>query len=660
MQYSILSVVSLLILFSQPGYSLHDTTRVQRDSLAGKEIRFMPNFPGQKIKSIGTYVATVEDSATFRLLYGLSVLNTVRGNVPNTGISPNAPFATVRQNALLMIDGLSYVQSSANLYNMNAFDYDQLSVLSRNASVWYGIDAAGGAFVIRSRSGEGFLKPTFELNSSLISAPAKLGASSLSQSYFSNAVAYMQDFGKIDTRISYNYRPMFSRNDKYHNIKINTGFNLNSKFSARLIIDKVYNKSSSSFRSSSPIITDTIYNEMDSSYYYVSDSIIFSSSEARNDRAFTQGNLMLRYQPVRWLTFSSQGSLGRFSESNESLNNGNEFQSDSEQNRSLVNIFATIRPNLGHSFSLSTVLGMQYLSSEHEQVSNYGYYSTSYRDKYYLSSLHFGFRDFLFTNYTLRKDFESSIPDANEKPTHSFTAAFLFSEAFGWKNNFFSSGRIRAGTGHAFTEQAFSSTTIRRPEALFEIGTDLSFFKNRAGLTINYFERKRKDWKAVLIATTAYQDYFNVPESNDNGLEIILEATPIKRNDFNYRTTLLWWKSQGDFFPEGDGPVINGANSSLLNTITFRNFLLSCLLVMQEGDLLLYQQVNKHRQVKLRDLSFGYEFSKAVSRIGFKKAHVSLSLRNNWLLYSSSGKDIDTYFTKAPIQSSSLNLYLML
>jgi hypothetical protein len=625
-----------------------------------KEIRLMPNFPSQKIKSIGTYIATVEDSATLRLSYGLSVLNTLRGRVPNTGISPIAPFATIRQNALLMIDGLSYVQSSLNLYNMDAFDYEQLSVLSRNASVWYGIDAAGGAFLIRSRTGEGYLKPSFEVNSSLISAPAKLGTSSLSQSYFSNAVAYMQDFGKIDARISYTYRPIFSRNDKSHNIKINTGFNLNSKFSARLIVDKIYNRSFSSNRSSKPIITDTIYNEIDSSYYYVSDSIIFSSSETRNESAFTQGNLMLKYQPLRWLTFSSQGSLGRFSDSDQSLNNGNKTQLDSEQSRSLVNIFATIEPNLGRSFSLSTVLGMQYLSYERERFSNYGYHATSYHDKYYLSSIHLGFRDFLFANYTLRKDFESSIPDDNEKPTHSFTAAFLFSEAFGWKNDFFTSGRIRAGTGHAFTEQAFSSTTIRRPEALMEIGTDLSFFKNRAGLTINYFERKRKYWKSVLTATTAYQDYFNVPESNDNGLEIILEATPIKRNDFNYRTTLLWWKSQSDFYPESDVPLINGANSSFLNTITFRNFLLSCLVVMQEGELLLHQEANDHRQIKLRDLSFGYDFSKAVSRIGFKKAHVSLSLRNNWLFYSSSGKDIETYFTNGPIQSSSLNLYLML
>jgi len=202
---------------------------------------------------------------------------------------------------------------------------------------------------------------------------------------------------------------------------------------------------------------------------------------------------------------------------------------------------------------------MQYLSSEHERVSGYGYHSTSYQDKFYLASFHLGFREFLFLNYTLRQDFESSIPDASEKPTHSFSAAFLFTEVFKLKSEFFSNGRIRAGTGRSFMEQSFFSSTYRRPEALLEIGTDLSFLKNRVGLTLNYFQRDRKYLKYVITATTAYQEFVHVPASNDNGLEIILEATPIKSKTLNYRSSLLWWKSQGSFYPESDGSEINGA-----------------------------------------------------------------------------------------------------
>ena len=177
----------LLVMFTlnQPTYSFQDTTRVERDSLVNKEIRFMPNLPGQTIKSLGQYMVVVDDSTTFQLSYGLSVLNTVRGKVPNTGISPYSPFATVRENALLVVDGLSYVQSSANFYSMNAFDYDKLSVLSRNASAWYGAGASGGAFIIQSKTGDGHQKPSIEFNSSLTSGVTKIGGTSnYSQSYF--------------------------------------------------------------------------------------------------------------------------------------------------------------------------------------------------------------------------------------------------------------------------------------------------------------------------------------------------------------------------------------------------------------------------------------------------------------------------------------------
>lgn len=626
----------------------------------------MPNFSGQKISSLGNYVGMVDDSATFRLSYGLSVLNTVRGKIPNTGISPYAPSATVRQNSALVIDGLIYDQASANFYNMNAFDYYKLTVLSRgNAASWYGLDGAGGAFLLQSKSGEGQEKPTIEFNSTLTSGSTKIGGSnSLSQSYISNAIAYMQDFGKIDTRISYNHFVMPSRDNKSHNIKMNTGFNLNSKFNARLIIDNLNNRSSSSSKSFSSIVTDSIYNEMDSLYYYVYDSMIMNSEESSADRRFTQGNLMLRYQPFRWLTLSSQGSLGKFSESTETLKNANSSFKDSQQNRSLANVFATVKPNLGSSFSLSSTFGFQYLSSEFETVSSFGYHSTSYQDQYYLSSLNVGFRDFLFTNYTLRKDFESSIPDDVEKPTHSLSVAFVFSEAFGLHNSVFSSGKIRANTGRTFVEQNTSAWTARRSEDLIEVGTDLSFAKNRASFTLNYFSGKRNPTSSGYDPSAGYWDSFILPESNHEGLEVILDAIPVKGKDFEYQTTLLWTKLQGDLAEEN---YLSGINpyafmtpswaGSFLNTITFRNLLLRCLIVARADDFRQFgTKADRNTQIKMREVSVGYDLSKAISKIGFREAYISLSMRNCWLI---SGKDVETYFMPEPPKSSSLNLYFV-
>jgi hypothetical protein len=657
----------MFIFFSLPVFSYQDTTRVKKDSLE-KTVQFMPYFSKQKIKSLGNYIGVVDDSITFRLSSGISVLNTVRGKIPNTGISPYAPFATVRQNSALVIDGLLYKQSSANFYNMNAFDYSNLTVLNRgNAASWYGIDGGGGAFLLQSKSGENQTKPTVEFNSSLTSGYTKMdGSSTSSQSYISNAVAYMQDFGKIDTRISYNYLIVPRRNNKGHNIKINTGFNLNSKFNARLIIDNLYSKSSSSYRSSSSVITDSIYNEIDSVVYYVYDSVIINEGSSHSDHRFAQGNLMLRYQPLQWLTFTSQGSLGRVSESTLTINNLEQNFNDSEQNRYLINAFAAIQPNLGPSISLSSTFGFQYLSSLFESVSTSGYYSSSYHDKYYVSSINFGVHDFLFTNYTFRKDLHSKVPYAVEKPTHSFSVAFGFSEAFGLYSPVFSSGKIRASIGRTFSEQVMNGTTYRRPENLIEVGTDLFFAENRTSVTLNYFSGKRSREGQAYLPSTGYWDNFTMDGVKLNGFEVILNATLLKTSDYEYYTTLLWTKSQGNLEEYNYASGVYGYDyriprwtSSILNSMTFKNFLLRCLIVMRADKNSQQFGAVDNTQIKMRDISIGYDLSKIASKIGFREAHISLTMRNSWLIYSSSGVDAENYFIPEPLSGSSLNLYFV-
>jgi hypothetical protein len=652
------------LFYSLSAFSFQDTTRVRRNSFNEKTVELIPNVSGQKVISLGNYVAVVDDSTTFQLSYGLSVYNTIRGKVPNTGISPYAPFATVRQNSALVIDGLTYDQASTNFYNMNAFDYRKLIVLSHgNASSLYGLEAAGGAFVLQSKTGEGQHKPTIEYNSSLTSG----SMSSLSKSYFSNAIAYMQDFGKIDTRISYNYLVMPLSDDKSHNIKMNTGFTLNSKFNARLIIDNLNNRSSSSSKSFYSIATDSIYNEMDSVYYFVYDSLIVNSEQSRSNRQFTQGNLMLRYQPFPWLSLSSQGSLGKFSESTQTIRNATRSFKDSDQSRTLANVFATIKPDLGPSFSLSSTFGFQHVSSDFETVSNFGYHYTSYEDHYYLSSLDFGFRDFLFTNYTLRKDLQSSIPNAVEKPVHSFSVAFVFTEAFGWKTSLLSNGKIRASAGRTFVEQDISAWTLRRPEQLLEVGTDLFFANNRASFTVNYFSGRKKSFTTGYDPSAGYWQSISFDESSNSGIELILDALAVKAKKFHYQTTLTWTKLRGelheDYYQSGIASyalMTPSWSGTFLNTITFKNLLVNCLMVARADDFQQFgSRADRNTQIKLRDVSVGYDFSMIGSKIGLSQAHIYLTNRNSWLMYSKSGKDVETYFMHEPPKSTSLNLYLV-
>jgi hypothetical protein len=286
-------------------FSFQDSNRLQEDTVnIQKAIQYTPYFSQEKLKSLGNYVGVVDDSLLFQFSSGISVLNTLRGQVPNTDISPHAQFATARQNSLFVIDGLPYQSEISSYYNMNSFDYSSIALLSRvNAAAIYGGTGANGALILKSKTGENQLKPAVEFNSySTLSwydiENPNSDSETTKQWYLSNSVAYMQDFGKIDTRVSYNFLAIpstsdFDRHSNGHNFKINTGFDLNPKFNARLIIDNLYTKSSYS-----------------SSAFNPQQGIVVPSEGKTNNNLF-QGNLILRYQPLRWLTLTSQNSLGK-------------------------------------------------------------------------------------------------------------------------------------------------------------------------------------------------------------------------------------------------------------------------------------------------------------------------------------------------------------
>jgi hypothetical protein len=280
--------------------------------------------------------------------------------------------------------------------------------------------------------------------------------------------------------------------------------------------------------------------------------------------------------------------------------------------------------------------------------------------------LNLGFRDYLFLNYTLRKDLLSSIPDRNEKPSHLYSVAFVFTEAFGWHNSVLSNGTIRASKGDTFVEYNSSWGLARTSEDLLEIGTDFSFAKGRASLSLNYFDGKRAGSGATYDPSSGYWQSINLPAATYDGLEVVFDGVPIRRKGLKYQATLLWTQSKGNF-PDNNQSGINPNAfmnpkwaGTLLNRITFKNFLVSCLMVVRADDYLQFgAPAETHSQIKMRDLSLGYELSKAISKIGFREAHVSLSMRNFWLIHSTSGNDVESYFMPEPPKSTSLNLYLM-
>ena len=689
-----LKYVATVILFciAEFSFSFQDTTFLNKDTLQEKTIQFAPNFSSEKVKSLGNYVGVVDDSLSFQFSSGISVLNTLRGRVPSTGISVEAPFASVKENAVYVIDGILYRQSSSNFYNMNAFDYTSITVLSRaNAASVYGVYGGNGAFVLKSKTGENHSKPTIEFNAyttaatmnngttSSIVPPGGFGqTNSYRQSYISPSIAYMQDFGKVDTRVSYNFL-LPQSNAKNHNIKINTGFDLHPKFKARLIVDNLYNTYHDKSSSSSTWISDSSnYQIVDSVIYYVYDSVVVSNRFEKSNRSFLQGNLILQYYPTDWLTISSQSSLGKVNELVEQTENLDAFKRRDNQNRSLINFFATVNKRVGSAFTFSPFAGFQYESWEQEIEGNYNYVYYSHQDKYYLAGVNVSINDFLFGHFDYRKDVSSIFPKSyKQQPSHSTSLAFIFSDAFGWASSAFPFGKIRISIGRMYEDKHENNTyLVRIPENVFEVGTDLKFANNRIGFTFNYFNEKEINRNQSIDPRTGYSVSTGVIGNlRERGTEFIIEATPLKTNPFEYKTTLLLMTSKTTIedgfstsFSYGIDDPTPDWTSSLLNQVTWKNFALSFLIDARQGGTFYsyagsggFPNLNTYdgTQMKLRDLTIGYKFPTSILKyIRINQAYVSTSIRNSTLLYSSSGKDVEESFGLAQ-KTTSLNLNLL-
>ncbi|MFN0217074.1 MAG: TonB-dependent receptor, partial [Saprospiraceae bacterium] len=211
---------------------------VKTDSIKTGYFTLTPALPKKQIHSSGNVVVCIDDTTYFQTNYGISIFNSLRGQVPNFTIDPYFKVRSIgwrSSTPLLVIDGLPYSQEIINSYNFNAIEFTSINLLiSGNASTLFGSNGANGAVILQTKSGEGKSKPTIEFNSyttnswnmieefnvtdirdSIINRVDSLGIITpdtvqfyegenskkrLTQWFLSNTLAYSQDFGKVDLR----------------------------------------------------------------------------------------------------------------------------------------------------------------------------------------------------------------------------------------------------------------------------------------------------------------------------------------------------------------------------------------------------------------------------------------------------------------------------
>jgi TonB-linked SusC/RagA family outer membrane protein len=89
-----------------------------------------------------------------------------------------------------------------------------------------------------------------------------------------------------------------------------------------------------------------------------------------------------------------------------------------------------------------------------------------------------------------------------------------------------------------------------------ELGTDMSFFKNRLGVVFNWYNKKVEDLLlSVLIApTTGYSSLLrNNGALRNKGIEIMLTGTPVVTEDFKWNTSFIFNRNRNK--AEGSGAL---------------------------------------------------------------------------------------------------------
>lgn len=205
--------------------------------------------------------------------------------------------------------------------------------------------------------------------------------------------------------------------------------------------------------------------------------------------------------------------------------------------------------------------------------------STDQRNKFWISGEYlqqnFKYKDQLFITGAIRFD-ESSVFGTNQRNQTYLkgSGSYVLSSADYWKKlgigNWWNVFKLRLSYGQSgnltgigpydrfngYSAQSFVSKTALTGSAILrnenvgperqdelEAGTDLSFFKNRLGLTVNVYNKKVNNllFSRPIAPTNGYTSYLdNFGSLKNKGFEIVLNGTPLKSQSFSWNSSFLF------------------------------------------------------------------------------------------------------------------------
>jgi TonB-linked SusC/RagA family outer membrane protein len=188
-------------------------------------------------------------------------------------------------------------------------------------------------------------------------------------------------------------------------------------------------------------------------------------------------------------------------------------------------------------------------------------------------SLSLGYKDFLFLDGTYRNDYASTLPVDNNKYQYpSVTGAFLFSNVI--KTKWMSLGKLRlnyaqvgnlAGFDQLYDVYVANSAMNGANNQLaiskknpnlknertnsLEAGLEMAFFNARLGFDLSLYKTNSLDQiiPITVSQTTGFQSLMlNAGEIQNKGIELTLNANPVKIGSFNWDIVINWSKNKNE------------------------------------------------------------------------------------------------------------------
>jgi hypothetical protein len=646
---------------------------IEADSTKSKTIEITP-FYSRNITTSVNYAKTITDSILFQQSSGVSLVNTLRGQIPGIILSPyvrNYPANFRGNNLEFVMDGVPYSSSVNSYYNLNSFEFSSISILSNRNALSFLDTQNGGSIVLQSKSGSGYTKPTIEFNSYGTYAwwerfsGGLNGTTQPSKDWLlSNSIAYMKDFGLIDLRISYNNQATIGKpyerlghSPIVHNFKLNMGAQPIKNADVRFILNNQFHK-------------------YDSDYITEGGQFPNDTISENGNQNLLHGNLTMKYKVWDWMRLSSQLTFSKEVSSSfisrgdptSSFINRMEQESDRNDNRTTANVFADFNKQLSKILALSAYTGVQYAKQQADKswANRNSFQEITGNPERMIKSTslvlgsELNYKNLWNVNFSLRKTkYEDDFNLENKETStsnYSFGTSFIFTELLNSK--ILSFGKIRASMGSNsaipllryswLDTDLYSSSTPERNRSI-EIGTDLLLSKPKIEITINYFRDRfqNKIWETTINeGDKSAVTYLSGENFKFKGweMDVSLQAFKHKRATYKVGFLLSSQRSRSESDENYSNPYWRG---SLQSQVSWELITLSLLIETIDKNANL-----KSSFTKVRDVSIFYKLP--IRTLKLEKAYISVSGRNLYVL-STSGIDEEQF----PQKSISLSLTMI-